>query len=471
MSSIAVVVFLLTILLNFTDFAEPIITVFATIVGVVVFLFPRVRNLPETLWFKHKLVSVGLTIFIITTMIVFVIPVITSSNGTTDASLPSPVATQESNITLDIIFPKNNDTIQCQEDVCYITVEGAVRGISEDQEIWILIYPQAAESSYYPQDSPAVIHENGTWSSPALIRIYPEEGKKDFDIYAVVASKEVQEKFRKIPSFKSIPRGAKTYDSITVTGWEAKILVDATQIMETPSEPTPTPTLTSTPVPSSTPTPEATATLEPTNTPVIPTSTSIPTNTLQILTPTVRIEAVASPEPISTLEVITPIKLLAAPEELKSYKLEGPPKYEDTFSHLETPVLEWKHPNKPILGPNENYLIIISRHPIEKREAVYYDYSCTMEKKFSLAERKYLIDGSKESSYNGEFSWSVTLIRLVETTGSTECKDLINGETIPNDIALSQTSEKQKFIWNRAGTDGDRSNDKDDPSPKKGVGG
>jgi hypothetical protein len=95
-------------------------------------------------------------------------------------------------------------------------VEGISAEIPESQEIWILVYPHDV-TYYYPQNGPAVVEASGYWSS--LVLIGPEQAiGREFDIIAVLASREAQEVFRaSIPQgFPILPDGAVIYDHVTV---------------------------------------------------------------------------------------------------------------------------------------------------------------------------------------------------------------------------------------------------------------
>jgi len=183
---------------------------------------------------------------------------------------------------------------------------------------------------------------------------------------------------------------------------------------------------------------EAILSPEPTNSPEIPTPTS--TQIPPIYTPTISVpisktEAIPSLEPTHPPEFPTPIALLVAPELLE-------PDDNHSFSYSDIPVLKWSHPDKQTLEPNEYYLIIIPYKPKNKPpETVWYDFVCTITTSWSLAEHKWLLDESND----GQFSWSVTLIRLAKTTEDKGCN--LNIENVPEDIALSLTSEKRWFTW------------------------
>jgi len=120
-----------------------------------------------------------------------------------------------------ITYPRDGDEIECEEDICHITVEGTFQRIPNGQVIWILVFPQVPNSFYYPQDIHASLNNvNGTWTSPANIGIYePEDDGKQFSIVVVVANKDAQDILEKAigTGRKQLPQGASELDRITVT--------------------------------------------------------------------------------------------------------------------------------------------------------------------------------------------------------------------------------------------------------------
>ncbi len=202
--------------------------------------------------------------------------------------------------------------------------------------------------------------------------------------------------------------------------------------------PTPTDIPTPTNIPSPTVTPTHTPTAIPTNT-----STSTPTNTpIPTLTntptaiPTNTSTATSTSTPTSTPTLRPP--LLPAPTLLE-------PNNEVIFGNRDAQItLRWS-PVKPTLAPDEQYLIVIPYKPKAAVDEIWYDYTCTKQTSWSVADHAWLLD----ASLDGQFSWSVTLIRLT-LANSEDCQVNIQDKAVLEDITISQTSEERIFGWRAA---------------------
>lgn len=112
----------------------------------------------------------------------------------------------------------DSNTVQINENI-----SGTAKNIPDGYELWILVYPYAA-NRYYPQHDKVNI-QNGEWSLPVGIGTEDNVGYK-FDIIAVLADKEARAEFTsyiincentdKWPGMKKIPVGAKVYDRVIV---------------------------------------------------------------------------------------------------------------------------------------------------------------------------------------------------------------------------------------------------------------
>ncbi|MFQ5616054.1 MAG: hypothetical protein ACE5GO_06310 [Anaerolineales bacterium] len=190
---------------------------------------------------------------------------------------------------------------------------------------------------------------------------------------------------------------------------------------------TQTPTPTVTPLPTNTPMPTNTPTLANTPTPAQPSPTS---PVISTSTPT----ATSVPKPTPTLSLLLPAPTLLEPKDGVSF--DGP------NSEI---ILGW-NAVKPSLAVNERYLIIIPFRPKQDPNLLWYDYACTQETSWSVGKHDYLLDKSAD----GQFSWLVALIHFPEAEGE-DCKLDITSKEVPEDLALTQTSEEWTFTWR--GTD------------------
>jgi len=119
-----------------------------------------------------------------------------------------------------ITYPYDDASVEIRE-----MIRGTSQSIPEGQVVWIIVYPQIT-GRYYPQNALTDIQANGDWSSPALIGIEEDVGKK-FDIIVVLANKEAQESLNAYlaqfedkktwPGLEKLPNGAVIYDRITIT--------------------------------------------------------------------------------------------------------------------------------------------------------------------------------------------------------------------------------------------------------------
>ena len=121
---------------------------------------------------------------------------------------------------VEINYPSDGATVEIRE-----MIKGTSQNISNDQVIWVVIYPQVV-GYYFPQNDPAEVQANGDWSSLAFIGTEKDTGIK-FDIIAVLVNKDAQDVFNEYftqsesekswPGINKLPNGAVTYDRITIT--------------------------------------------------------------------------------------------------------------------------------------------------------------------------------------------------------------------------------------------------------------
>ena len=119
--------------------------------------------------------------------------------------------------TIQIISPNNGDGVDIS-----INVQGTSQNIPTGQVIWVIVHQG---SLYYPMPNPAIIQNNGEWSSATIIGGKSDTGKQ-FDIYVVLANQTAQDQFNtyntnsKIqgiyPGTDKLPVGAVSYCEITV---------------------------------------------------------------------------------------------------------------------------------------------------------------------------------------------------------------------------------------------------------------
>ncbi|HYG82988.1 MAG TPA: hypothetical protein VD861_21505 [Pyrinomonadaceae bacterium] len=73
-------------------------------------------------------------------------------------------------------------------------VRGTSQNLRDEQKVWVVVYIPTV-GRYYPQNDPAVVRADGNWSSVTYIGNEKDKGL-GFEIFAVMAGKDVQDAFR-----------------------------------------------------------------------------------------------------------------------------------------------------------------------------------------------------------------------------------------------------------------------------------
>lgn len=103
-----------------------------------------------------------------------------------------------------------------------------IQGISinlKGQELWLVLIVRGIPR-FYPQDGPAIVQDDGDWTSPSVFFGGEEDVGRRFDVIAVVANDragmvfrkylEVGQQTKEFPGLRSLPKGVVEYDRITV---------------------------------------------------------------------------------------------------------------------------------------------------------------------------------------------------------------------------------------------------------------
>lgn len=103
-----------------------------------------------------------------------------------------------------------------------IVVEGTVRRLPENEQIWILVQPHATDK-LYPQTGPALIQRDGGWSaliqgqvnwSNTNVRL---GGGTGFDIIVALTTQDAGQQLQRDSEIEVLPDGAIGYDRVAVT--------------------------------------------------------------------------------------------------------------------------------------------------------------------------------------------------------------------------------------------------------------
>jgi hypothetical protein len=171
----------------------------ALIAGIFTIIAKIIDNprIPKRIW----LVGLG---FVIIALLVFI------GFTYTDNDNESPIA-------IDITSPSEGDGVDLTE-----TVKGTSQNIPENQEIRVFVY---IVNRYYPMANPAVVEENGEWSSIATIGGEQDTGKQ-FGVYAILANQNAKDAINtyntnseisgKYGGMEKLPSGAVIYNKVFV---------------------------------------------------------------------------------------------------------------------------------------------------------------------------------------------------------------------------------------------------------------
>jgi hypothetical protein len=114
-----------------------------------------------------------------------------------------------------IAAPLNDQMVSLRQQV-----SGSYKEIPAGQTLWVVVAPFSA-SQYVPQQSPAVIQPNGTWSSLTFIGS-PADAGRAFDVFLVLANQQGQQAFAAYlagqaqTGLRGLPPGATIVDKVTV---------------------------------------------------------------------------------------------------------------------------------------------------------------------------------------------------------------------------------------------------------------
>ncbi len=103
-----------------------------------------------------------------------------------------------------ITYPLNSATVQMKE-----TIAGTAKNIPDNQQLWIVIYPQDAYK-YYPQN-PVNVQSDGSWSLPVQFGEAQNVGK--YDLYAVLADNNAQ---KQLSDYITKSENAKSWDGMRI---------------------------------------------------------------------------------------------------------------------------------------------------------------------------------------------------------------------------------------------------------------
>lgn len=121
-----------------------------------------------------------------------------------------------------VTYPDDGGAVEQGE-----VVRGTSRNVPAGQKIWVVIYiPRVGR--YYPQNNPAAVQPDGSWSSPTT---FGGPGSKDkglkFEVQALTADGAAQAAFQSYlrgardksdyPGMEQPPEGATLQHSVTVT--------------------------------------------------------------------------------------------------------------------------------------------------------------------------------------------------------------------------------------------------------------
>ena len=114
-----------------------------------------------------------------------------------------------------ITAPFNDQMVNLRQQVL-----GSYKQIPAGQTLWVVVAPFST-SQYFPQQSPAVIQPNGTWSSLTFIGS-PADAGRAFDIFLVLANQQGQQALMAYLAgqtqngLSNLPPGATVVDKVTV---------------------------------------------------------------------------------------------------------------------------------------------------------------------------------------------------------------------------------------------------------------
>jgi hypothetical protein len=114
-----------------------------------------------------------------------------------------------------ITTPFNDQMVSLRQQVM-----GSYKEIPAGQTLWVVVAPYSS-SLYFPQQSPAVIQPNGTWSSLTFIGS-PVDAGHAFDIFLVLVNQKGQQVFvtylagQTQNGLSSLPPGATIVDKVTI---------------------------------------------------------------------------------------------------------------------------------------------------------------------------------------------------------------------------------------------------------------
>jgi hypothetical protein len=155
--------------------------------------------------------------------ILILILIVLLSGCNADVDLPEPVvktSTQQPRTKVKIEYPIPESKVPFAE-----RIQGTSQLLPENQKIWIVIFPLAA-NSYYPQDRYADVQPDGKWQTVAYIGIKDQNIGEVFDVIAVLVDSDAFELFKRYSKeskekqewvgLENLPDGATVYDRITV---------------------------------------------------------------------------------------------------------------------------------------------------------------------------------------------------------------------------------------------------------------
>jgi hypothetical protein len=164
------------------------------VVGAAIYIYFKVIKIyfEEARWHKTHLIT-----FVILSLAfgLFLFGVVEPGVEPTPISKPTPIATPTpiaaptpiatpTRAEISITYPSNSATVQMNE-----IITGTAKNIPDDQQLWIVIYPQSTYK-YYPQN-PVNIQGDGSWTLPVQFGRESNVGTK-FDIVALLADKNAQ---------------------------------------------------------------------------------------------------------------------------------------------------------------------------------------------------------------------------------------------------------------------------------------
>lgn len=116
---------------------------------------------------------------------------------------------------IEITYPTDGNKVFINE-----TIQGKSKNIPNDKMIWIVVYSYPSEK-YFPSHKPALIDNNGNWSSSVIIGSSADSGKR-FSISAYLIDEsirnELEREFNRLDfaGFEKLPSTIQLFDRIFV---------------------------------------------------------------------------------------------------------------------------------------------------------------------------------------------------------------------------------------------------------------